>query len=371
MDIARRLEATKLRVRRRSPFFATLMLFANYYEDKHIPTAATDGKAIYYNPIYLESLSKASLDGLMLHELLHIALLHLPRRQERELLLWNVACDIVINGMLAQENWLELPKGALRDEALENLSAEEVYILLQERSIKLSLPHGDLLILGDGPMSEAERSELSAHWKHALAQAVAVQRSSKGQGDLPTGLKRLLGEVLEPQLDWRVVLWRFLSRTPVDYQGFDRRFIHEDLYLEHLEGESVEVLVCIDTSGSISDAQLGQFYSELQGIIRAYPNIYCQLYFADAGLYGPYKIDSGTMPPKPEGGGGTSFKPFFTAVQAKHQDATLGESILCVYLTDGYGDFPQEAPQLPVLWVVTLGGADSKSFPFGEVARLI
>lgn len=44
---------------------------------------------------------------------------------------------------------------------------------------------------------------------------------------------------------------------------------------------------------------------------------------------------------------------------------------MCVYLTDGYGDFPAEAPPLPTLWVVAPGGLDSASFPFGEVARLL
>ncbi|MDJ0712864.1 MAG: hypothetical protein QNJ54_01430 [Prochloraceae cyanobacterium] len=44
---------------------------------------------------------------------------------------------------------------------------------------------------------------------------------------------------------------------------------------------------------------------------------------------------------------------------------------VCVYLTDGYGDFPPEPPELPVLWVVTLGGLDLSEFPFGEAVRLL
>ena len=69
----------------------------------------------------------------------------------------------------------------------------------------------------------------------------------------------------------------------------------------------------------------------------------------------------------PEGGGGTNFCPFFRAVVdtwSRHQEA------VCIYLTDGYGDFPEEEPQLPVLWVIVPGGLPSEDIPYGEICRL-
>jgi predicted metal-dependent peptidase len=102
----------------------------------------------------------------------------------------------------------------------------------------------------------------------------------------------------------------------------------------------------------------------------SYPHICCQPFFADAELYGPYDIQVIAGVPKPEGGGGTSFVPFFDWLN-KHQPTNTpphGER-LTIYLTDGYGDFPEQ-PDYPVLWVVTDDGRDADEFPFGKVTRL-
>ena len=71
--------------------------------------------------------------------------------------------------------------------------------------------------------------------------------------------------------------------------------------------------------------------------------------------------------PAPEGGGGTDFRPFFKKV-AKHWSREM--QAVCVYLTDGYGDFPKQEPELPTLWVVVPGGLEDGEFPWGEVVRL-
>ena len=76
---------------------------------------------------------------------------------------------------------------------------------------------------------------------------------------------------------------------------------------------------------------------------------------------------NGDIPP-PIGGGGTDFRPFFAALGQQHNPH---ERSVCVYLTDGYGDFPAEPPELPVLWVVTPGGRALETFPFGEAVRLL
>jgi predicted metal-dependent peptidase len=133
-----------------------------------------------------------------------------------------------------------------------------------------------------------------------------------------------------------------------------------------MDGETVSVALCIDTSGSIDDETLGRFLNELRGILRAYPKVDVQLYACDAKLHGPWPIDAESEGiPKLPGGGGTDFRPFF-----KHLDKTTAPDA-AIYLTDGYGDFPKQAPQYPTLWVITPGGLGAKSTPFGEVARLL
>ena len=134
-----------------------------------------------------------------------------------------------------------------------------------------------------------------------------------------------------------------------------------------LEGQSVQVFCCIDTSGSVDDKQLGQFMGELKGILSAYPFMSCLLWYADSECYGPYKVDHINKTPFQKGAGGTDFRPFFKTLEDK---STGDKEYICIYLTDGYGDYPDIEPDIPVLWVITSGGLDNESIPFGEVCRL-
>lgn len=395
------ISATRLRLRMHSPFFAALAMFAEVRFTSSVEIAGTDGQTLWFHPQTYGDLAAEERDAVFLHELLHAALLHSLRRGVRDPQLFNIAADIVVNGMVAAEGSVRLPSGGLRDTQLEHHSVEEIYELLQKQAKRdrPKLPLADLLsqppdspapspsdssiprptnandsaiALDAAPHDRNElnnlhdRQALEAHWKQAIQQAQIVA-SSQGQGSLPAGLSRHLDEIANPQLDWRSQLWRYLVHTPSDYAGFDRRFISQGLYLDQLEGESVEVFCCIDTSGSVGSEELALFMGELQGILSAYPLLRCWLWYADADCYGPYELTDGAEIPEPEGGGGTDFCPFFAAVS---ETWSRDKEALCVYLTDGYGDFPPEPPELPTLWVVIPGGKSSEEFPFGEVVRL-
>jgi predicted metal-dependent peptidase len=381
----RRISAAQLRLRTRHPFFATLALFAPLRFTESVPTAATDGKDLFFNPLFLDSLDDARLDGLLVHEILHAALLHPTRRGPREPQRWNIACDIVVNGM-ARESGLVLPDGAVEYPPWAALQAEEIYERLmhspprQTLTLELadvlppSMTQGDAGAEGaeaHAPLSEEHRAAIEAHWRSAVNQArvVATRAAERSQGYSPAGHSLEWGAVNAPQLDWRSLLWRHLVRTPTDFSGFDRRFVGRGLYLDAMEGETVSVAVCIDTSGSVGRHELGMFLGEVEGILGAYPHVYCDLFFCDSELDGPHPLRAGDEPPKPTGGGGTSFVPFFRWLAAHPPDQGCSER-LAVYLTDGYGDFPSAAPEEDVLWVVVPGGRASREFPFGGVGRL-
>lgn len=365
--VEKAVHRAKIRLQSRSPFFGTLCYFAEFRVTTEVPTAATNGKNVEVNPWFADQLNPAQLDALLLHEVLHAALLHVKRRGARDPYQWNVAADIVVNGIIDKQEGLELPPGPMRSSDLEDKRVEEIYMLLDdpeyEHLRELAEKWRDLLE-GEG--------DLESEWRNALRQAKAAQQmGGKGQGSLPAGLKRHIDSVTEPQIDWRKALWRFMVKTPTDFKGFDRRFIHRGLYLEKLETETLTVYAAVDTSGSISTEQMEDFLGEVQGILRSYPHVECELYYADADLYGPHTLNSHGSPPSipsPEGGGGTSFVPFFNEVGDK-MNLTGGR--VCVYLTDGYGDFPEPPPSMPVLWVVVPGGLASEEFPFGRVIRLV
>ncbi len=394
VEVDRAVSRAMLRIRQKSPFFATLAMHARYFPTTIHSTMCTDGSDIYINPDFLETLTPDEADGVLLHEVLHAALQHVPRISGRDPKIWNIAADIVVNSLVVSNDFV-LPEGALRDYQLENFSVEEIYALLLQQQHDHQLDNQDLMPGagedqqpgkpgdkgapgkdGGGPpkqgsgadsLGEQKRRTAETKWKQAAAQAKAI---GQRYGNMPAGAERAFGTITSPTLDWRSVLWRFLTRTPTDFAGFDRRFVHDGLYLETLEGESVRVFVCVDTSGSIDEEMIRALLSEVTGILGAYPSTECLLWFADADLYGPYEIRAGQEFPTPQGGGGTDFRPFFHAVEQAMRGGR-GENSVCVYLTDGYGPFPDTPPRIPTLWAVVPGGIQDNEFPFGEVVRLI
>ena len=404
---AKRLSASIFRLTSAAPFFAALARYARLESSLEIPTAATDGISIFWNPDFLRSLSKLERDAVLLHEVLHCALSHITRRGLREAKLWNIACDIVVNGMITAEGKFTLPKGHIRMPDLEHLAVEEVYALLQKQMPILELPMLDLHENapsdcqgqgnqdGDGKseqngdrkgdkdsggnsasiqdskgkqahmgLTPAQKARLEQHWREAMRRA---EMTCRNQGSQPVGMQRELARLGRSQLNWQALLARFLIRTPNDFTGFDRRFVHQKLYLEALEGESVQTYVCIDTSGSIGNSEMNLLFTEVQAVLRAYPQVSCELFFADAALYGSFQIKPQSKMPAPQGGGGTDFRPFFAHLEKQR----LGSDAVAIYLTDGYGEFPQKKPRLPVLWVVKPGGLESALFPFGTVIRMV
>ena len=369
-DVNSLIQSASLKIRARSPFFGTLILFAKTICTLEINTAATDGTSIFYNPNFVIALKRGELEAVLLHEVLHCALLHGIRRGSRDPERWNIAADIVVNGMIAQQSHFILPEGALRDEQLETFPTEEVYELLPKEALLPKNLH-DLLPpnlcisedseLSKGVMGESEKVSLTSLWRNAVQQAKTISRGTDS-GWVPLGFEREFDESSNSQINWKAQLWRFIVQTPTDFTGFDRRFIGLGLYLDSLDGESVEVDAVIDTSGSIDQDLLGQFVVEIKAILRAYPHIHCQLFYADSELYGPYDLTRTSIIPTPEGGGGTSFKPYF-----EHLDKKKSVSRLSIYLTDGYGDFPEIRPKQEVLWVVSPGGMPANEFPFGKV----
>lgn len=374
-----RLSASMMRLRRASPFFATLAMHARFVETEDIPTAATDGHDILYNPEFLGRLTDEHLDGVMLHEVLHAALSHVHRRGRRDARLWNVSADVVVNGLVLG-NGFELPDGHVRDVPREGLSVEEVYAALisDDDADDASPDHDDLLEragqasdgdrIGDTPGGSSLRRQraraLERHWEQVARQAATAQRAS-GRGEMPLGAERAFGLEVPAAVDWRSVLWQFVSRARSDFAAFDRRFTYRGLFLETLENEDLDVDVCIDTSGSIDEQVLALFAAELDAILLAYPGVRCRLWYADAAVYGPWELSGGDELPPPQGGGGTDFAPFFEAVREHSVDEGV-----CVYLTDGFGVFPVDPPNRSTLWVVMPGGAQDEVFPFGDVVRL-
>lgn len=203
------------------------------------------------------------------------------------------------------------------------------------------------------PLSAQQKEQLQQQWQRHLA--AAAQRA-RDAGKLGGALSRLTDAALAPQVSWRAALAHYLSQAARDDYTWLRPSrrngeVAGDAILPSLRSHSGDIVVALDTSGSIDDADLAQFAGELNVIKGTLP-VRLTLLACDATLAAdaPWVTEAWEdfrLPRQFAGGGGTSFAPVFEWVepQGAQPDAL-------VYFTDGQGHIPAVPPHYPVLWLI-------------------
>jgi len=219
---------------------------------------------------------------------------------------------------------------------------------------------------GDG-LNDSESKKLASEWKVATAQAAM---GAKAAGQLPGSLRRVVEEIINPKIDWKELLRRYLDQFAKDdytWKMPNRRHIANGDYLPSLRSESMkEILVVVDTSASIDKELMKAALAEIEGIGGNAPApirvLYCDYVMQGEEEFGPYDRPIKLKRDFP-GGGGTSFKPPFEYVRQMNYDPSL-----MVYITDMQcSAFPREEPEYPVLWLQTTDGWGYPSF--GEIIK--
>jgi len=211
---------------------------------------------------------------------------------------------------------------------------------------------------------EDDPGDTEEEWKVATVQAAMA---AKAYGDLPGIAARLLEAYTRPPVDWRTVLADFITRTARnDYDSShpNRRHLQRGILLPGLRSNELpEVIIAVDTSGSIGPDTLAMFAGAVSDVLAAYPTT-VHVLSVDAEVHSAVEYRTEDLPivlDNLSGGGGTDFRPAFT--WADQQGITPA---CLIYLTDLYGSFPDIAPDYPVLWVSTTG----ERAPFGETLNL-
>lgn len=353
-------------------FFAILAMKLHVQPNWDIETADVDGRTMRYNPEFITGLTPQKRLGLIAHEVMHCALSHMSRRQGREPKRWNIACDLAINHILLEASF-ELPdaacvpgKGPFASMPV-GLSSEAYYNLLPEQSGQGGGddPGGCGGVVDAGSSSgqggPAAQAAAEADWQINVAEA---EKAAKDRGNLPAGLDRSASEAVRPTADWRQHLRRFLTmsaRNDYSWSPPNRRFIHLGLYLPSLRSEDAgTIVVCVDTSGSITKQMLGQFAAELETILQSL-NVTLRIMYHDVEVakVAEWSSMDGPLVFEPKGGGGTSHRPVFQKIA----EDELPTCVIC--LTDGYTDYP-DGCDVPVLWAMTT----EQIAPFGETIRI-
>ncbi|MGB9819669.1 MAG: VWA-like domain-containing protein, partial [Thermovenabulum sp.] len=196
-------------------------------------------------------------------------------------------------------------------------------------------------------------------WKERLIRAANVARQ---RGTLPASLQKIIDEILNPTVDYRILLQDVLEKINAEYNWntFDRRYISRGMYLPGKESRGARtVVIALDTSGSITDEELNNFVNEVYGIVSLrYRDVY--VIACDAEIHEVYHIDEYGNIPKIKnvsGRGGTDFRPVFNYVKENCIEPTA-----LIYYTDGEGTYPTHDPGYPTIWVVV----NEVDVPFGR-----
>lgn len=361
--LTRRLAKAKTSLILEYPFVGTIALNMPFTLDESVPTAATNGKYVKFNPHFIDTLCDEQLKFLVAHECFHPMLEHNYRRGERDPAKWNKACDYVINHHLTQEGIGKFIPGGCLDPSLYNAgngTSDGIFNLLpDEDNDNGGDAYDDCL---DGGGSPAEQAQAAAEMKVQVAQAA---QAAKMMGKLSANMQRLVDEVLQPKVNWVDVMWRFLQKCKNDSRTFarpNRRFISQGIYLPSVTGETMgEMLWAVDCSGSITAQQINQAAAEITKVFEHFRPRKLHVVYFDSEVSHAEVYEPGDMLDiKPHGGGGTAFSPVF-----RYAEEHGIEPVACVFLTDLYcSDFGPE-PDYPVLWVSD--GAEKA--PFGEVIK--
>ena len=327
-----------------------------------LPTACTNGRDEAYGRGFVDGLSDAEFRFLILHECYHKMYRHLTtwkHLHDIDAQRANMACDYVINLKLAETDackhgWIKVIDGALLDTQYVNMDSAQVFKLLPPQ------PKGNGS--SKSPFDEHDwegAQEMGEEEQKALAKEVdqAIRQGAILAGKTGSGGNRDINELLQPKQDWREVLRDFVTTTCAgkDYSTWkkpNRRYIGMDMLMPSAISESIgEIVLGIDTSGSIGQHELNMFLAEIVGICdQVKPSKVRLLYWDTAVCSEEVYLDGEyvTLPQstKPKGGGGTDPEcvPMYLAEHSIKPECV-------VMLTDGYvGSWGNWS--VPLLWCI-------------------
>ena len=213
------------------------------------------------------------------------------------------------------------------------------------------------------PLSPDEKETLGVQWQQRMAGAA---QQAMQAGKFGGTIARLIDHLLQPQLPWRMILSRYLSMLARDDFSYMRPSRREgDAIYPSLRSAMVDVVVAVDTSGSIKYKEISEFISEIDAIkgqIRARITLLpCDASIVEGAPWYFEPWEEFKLPEKIDGGGGTDFRPVFDWI-----DSQGIRPELLLYFTDAEGAFPKETPPYPVVWLIK----GRELVPWGERIQL-
>jgi predicted metal-dependent peptidase len=319
-QIEEKLKTARIGLLIREPFFGSMATNLELVRDDNFNTAATDGMYFYYNLAFIHSLTLKQTEFLFGHEVLHNVFEHLLRKEERNMKLWNIACDYVVNDILVQSKIGDQIEDLLLDKKYHGWYAEAVYDDLMKNVETLDLEdlldrlcdeHMDGMEENGRGLSEAQKNEMRNKIRENLLNSIQT-----AAGKLPAGVDRYVNNLTQPKMNWKELLRQDIQaviKTDYSFYRPAKKGRSEGIVLPgSIKENALDICIAIDTSGSISDDDLKVFLSEIQGIMSQYTDYTIRVWCFDTEVHNEqiYRSDEGgdisTYAAK--GGGGTLFE---------------------------------------------------------------
>jgi predicted metal-dependent peptidase len=345
----------------RHPFFGNMATRLRVQHcDDWCPTAATDGRNLYYNTQFFNALSNKEIEFVIAHEILHCVFDHLTRRDDRIPALYNIAADYIVNNTLVRDRIGTMPTlvQCFQDWKYDGWSSEEVYDDLFEQAEKQGQQFleelGDLLDehidWESDPSDDSEDGEgkekRPTYTKDELKKIrdeikenMVTAAQSAGAGNLPKEIQRIIKDLTEPKMNWREIIRTQIQSTIKNDYSFatpSRKGWHTGVVLPGMKfDETIDIVLGLDMSGSIGDVQARDFVSEVKGIMDEFKDYKIKIWCFDTEVYNEkeYTSDCGEdiTDYDIQGGGGTEFDCNWKYM--KDQDIVPKKFIM---FTDGY-----------------------------------
>ena len=344
----------------RHPFFGNMATRLQIKEcDDWCPTAATDGRNLFFNTEFFSKMSSKEIEFVIAHEILHCVFDHMTRREDRDPQLHNIACDYIVNNTLVRDSIGEKPKDVqiFQDWKYDGWASEAVYDDIYKKGKKAMEQLGKLLDehidwekgestggtkqdpnskqKGKGPAYSKEEME---QIKNEIKESMMAAAQAAGAGNLPKEIERIIQQFTEPKMNWRELLQQQIQSVIKNDYTFarpSRKGWHSGVILPGTNyDETIDVCIAIDTSGSIHNEQVQDFLGEVQGIMEQYKDYNIKIWCFDTEVHNEQDFGASgeSMDSyKIEGGGGTDFMANWNYM--KENDIVPKKFIM---FTDGY-----------------------------------
>ena len=392
-DVLDRIIIARVGLLLRHPFFGNMATRLRIQcADEWCPTAAVDGRNLYFNTQFFNAMNNKEIEFVIAHEILHCVFDHLGRRDERNPMLYNIAADYIVNNLLVRDRIGEKPSivDCYQDFKYEGWSSEEVYDELFKEAEKNGQEFleqlGEMLdehldLEGDGTeednkdgkgrpkYSKGELDQIKDEIKEAMINAA----QTAGAGNVPGGVQRLIKQLTEPKMNWRELLRQQIQSTIKSDYTFarpSRKGWHTGAILPGMNfQDTIDICVSIDMSGSIGDDQAKDFLSEIKGIMDEYKDYKIKVWCFDTAVYNEedFTADGGRDLSEYEvlGGGGTDFMVNWTYM--KDNDIQPKKFIM---FTDGYAwDSWGDSEYCETIFIIHSNHNKNLEGPFGITAH--